>query len=248
MKKEYAKLDHRKAFATSSLTIRHNCSINAIYNSLDCILSKEVVYIGLRWVMENVIKDEFLKALLVVRASNSYRLFSTFTVNLDRTWFSVDRDIVMCEKLCWLCSYANFHVTPLHFEWIIQTQWFTTQFTNSGRDLSSLSNGVDDNWKLSGWIYQIGNGTWPPLNNINKNEVSDYKVDEGCKSALLGLDNVILIAAAVLLIYLNSKVWYCSAYWGWCLVWFPAASFGVRWVVEVTVITDHRTEGGDGNV
>ena len=50
------------------------------------------------------------------------------------------------------------------------------------------------------------------MNNINKNEVSDYKVDEGCKSALLVLDNVILIAAAVLLMYLTKYGTVNSAY------------------------------------
>lgn len=36
----------------------------------------------------------------------------------------------------------------------------------------------------------------------------DNKADNECKRALLELDNVSLIAAAALLIYLNYKVWY----------------------------------------
>lgn len=48
MGEKYARLDYREAFPTPCLAIRHDCSINAVNDSLDCIPCKEVVYVGLR--------------------------------------------------------------------------------------------------------------------------------------------------------------------------------------------------------
>ena len=122
------------------------------------------------------------------------------------------------EILSWAKNCVGFVLmqtfTLLHFiswmsEWIILTQWFTAQFKDSGRDLSSLSNGVDDNWKRATKValrLKLSNRQWnltPHWTIWMKMRSPDYKVDEGCKRALLELDNVSLIAAAVLLISLN---------------------------------------------
>ena len=147
-----------------------------------------------------------------IAADSSLRLQSIWIV-----FDSLSIEILSCAKNCvgfvLMQTFTLFHFISWMREWITQPLWYTTQFTKSGRDLSSLSNSVDDNWKRATKValrLKLSNRQWnltPRWTIETKMRSTDYKLDDCCRKAILELDTVSLTAAAaVLQIYLNYRV------------------------------------------